>query len=52
MSKVNDGSTPGLPVELTTFVGRRRELGELRDVMAASPLVTLIGVRGPPMNSG
>jgi predicted ATPase len=42
-----DAEGPGdLPSELASFVGRRRELGELRDVLAAFRLVTLTGVGG------
>lgn len=35
-----------LPAELTTFVGRRHELAEVRRLLAASRLVTLTGVGG------
>jgi predicted ATPase/DNA-binding CsgD family transcriptional regulator len=35
-----------LPVELTSFVGRRRELGEARRLLAESRLVTFSGVGG------
>jgi predicted ATPase/DNA-binding CsgD family transcriptional regulator len=35
-----------LPVEMTTFVGRRREIAEVKDAVAASRLVTLTGVGG------
>jgi predicted ATPase/DNA-binding CsgD family transcriptional regulator len=38
--------TKGLPRDLTSFVGRRRELGEIRGAMSASPLLTLIGPAG------
>jgi predicted ATPase/DNA-binding CsgD family transcriptional regulator len=38
---------PGnLPVEATSFVGRRRELAELRSKLAAARLVTLVGPGG------
>jgi non-specific serine/threonine protein kinase len=38
---------PGnLPVTLTSFVGRRRELAEVRQLLAQSRLVTLTGVGG------
>ena len=40
---VSDGN---LPVELTGFVGRRRELGEVKRLLGASRLVTLTGVGG------
>ncbi|MFF0745954.1 BTAD domain-containing putative transcriptional regulator [Streptomyces sp. NPDC004111] len=35
-----------LPTELTSFVGRQRELDGVRDLLAASRLVTLTGVGG------
>ncbi|GIH63214.1 ATP-binding protein [Microbispora siamensis] len=35
-----------LPADLTSFVGRRRELAEIRRLLAASRLVTLTGVGG------
>ena len=35
-----------LPAELTSFVGRRDELAEVRRLLAGSRLVTLIGVGG------
>jgi hypothetical protein len=35
-----------LPQELTSFVGRRRELAEVKSLLAASRLVTLVGVGG------
>ena len=35
-----------LPQQLTTFVGRRRELDEIRDALARSRLVTLTGPGG------
>lgn len=36
----------GLPVELTSFVGRRHEITEVKRLLAGSRLVTLIGVGG------
>lgn len=40
-------STTGeLPLELTSFVGRRRELTEAKNLLAAGPLVTLTGIGG------
>ena len=36
----------GLPLELTSFVGRSAELGELRKVLSTSRLVTLTGLGG------
>ncbi|MBC9824015.1 LuxR C-terminal-related transcriptional regulator [Terrabacter sp. MAHUQ-38] len=35
-----------LPPELTSFVGRRQELGEIRQLLSGSRLVTLTGVGG------
>src|SRR5687768_16657931 len=35
-----------LPLELTSFVGRRRELDEVRRLLGESRLVTLTGVGG------
>jgi len=35
--------TGNLPVELTSFVGRRGELPEVRRLLAASRIVTLTG---------
>jgi non-specific serine/threonine protein kinase len=37
---------PNLPVPLTSFVGRTRELGEIRALLERSRLVTLTGVGG------
>lgn len=47
-----DGSRPGgtgrwrLPAEVTTFVGRRRELADTRRLLSSSRLLTLTGVAG------
>jgi predicted ATPase/DNA-binding CsgD family transcriptional regulator len=38
--------TVRLPVELTSFVGRRHETSEVKDALATSRLVTLTGVGG------
>ena len=38
--------TGNLPAELTSFVGRRGELAEVRRLLAGSRLVTLTGVGG------
>ncbi|HYY45905.1 MAG TPA: AAA family ATPase, partial [Candidatus Angelobacter sp.] len=35
-----------LPAEATSFIGRRRELAELRKALGASRLVTLVGPGG------
>ncbi|MFE5700809.1 ATP-binding protein [Rhodococcus koreensis] len=39
-------TTGNLPHELTSFVGRRREIGEVRRLLSVSRLVTLTGVGG------
>src|SRR5215471_13526527 len=40
-------SRPGnLPAELTSFVGRRRELGEVKRLLAQTRLLTLTGSGG------
>ena len=40
------GATGRLPLELTSFVGRRHELTEAKNLLAGSRLVTLIGIGG------
>lgn len=40
------GAVGALPVELTSFVGRRRELSEVRRLLSVSRLVTLTGMGG------
>jgi predicted ATPase len=40
------GQAGNLPVPLTTFVGRKREVGELSELFQASRLVTLVGPAG------
>ncbi|QYB07766.1 LuxR family transcriptional regulator [Rhodococcus sp. USK10] len=40
------GRTGNLPVELTSFVGRRHEVGETKKMLSASRLVTLTGIGG------
>lgn len=37
---------PNLPVQLTSFVGRERELADVEDLLSASRLVTLTGAGG------
>ncbi|MDN3356619.1 LuxR C-terminal-related transcriptional regulator [Actinomadura sp. DC4] len=37
---------PGLPADLTSFVGRRREIADVRHLLSRSRLVTLTGVGG------
>src|SRR3954462_2097189 len=36
----------GLPVQLTSFVGRDREIGAVKDLLARARLVTLVGPGG------
>ncbi|WP_113701386.1 ATP-binding protein [Nonomuraea lactucae] len=38
--------TGGLPAELTSFVGRRHEIAEVKRLLSGSRLVTLVGVGG------
>src|SRR5258708_38158906 len=40
------GPAGNLPAELTSFVGRRREVAEVRRLLSMSRLVTLTGVGG------
>ncbi|MFI7167073.1 protein kinase [Rhodococcus erythropolis] len=40
------GRTSGLPLELTSFVGRRTELAEAKNLLSTSRLVTLTGIGG------
>ncbi|MDI9978923.1 protein kinase [Rhodococcus sp. IEGM 1307] len=40
------GATGSLPLELTSFVGRRHELTEANNLLAGSRLVTLTGIGG------
>ncbi|WP_172651790.1 protein kinase domain-containing protein [Rhodococcus opacus] len=40
------GATGTLPLELTSFVGRRHELTEAKNLLAGSRLVTLTGIGG------
>ena len=35
-----------LPIQLTSFIGREREMAEVKTMLAASPLVTLTGAGG------
>lgn len=44
MSRKDPTST--LPAEMTTFVGRRQELGDIKQLLATSRLVTLTGAGG------
>src|SRR5262245_49899316 len=45
-SKPGESASGRLPAELTSFVGRRRELADTRRLLAASRLVTLTGAGG------
>ncbi|MEV0145853.1 MULTISPECIES: LuxR C-terminal-related transcriptional regulator [unclassified Nonomuraea] len=40
------GRTHGLPAERTSFVGRRREIAQIRRILSATPIVTLTGPGG------
>ncbi|MFE5703483.1 protein kinase [Rhodococcus koreensis] len=40
------GATGSLPLEMTSFVGRRHELTEAKNLLAGSRLVTLTGIGG------
>jgi non-specific serine/threonine protein kinase len=42
----SSGPAPGLPVQLTSFVGRQREIAELTQALASSRLLTLTGTGG------
>ena len=44
--KAPSATLHNLPAELTSFVGRRKELQELPSVVASSPLLTLVGAGG------
>jgi len=44
--RASAGATGGLPLELTSFVGRRHELTETKNLLAGSRLVTLTGIGG------
>jgi predicted ATPase/DNA-binding CsgD family transcriptional regulator len=46
MPRTDRTSAGNLPVELTSFIGRRRELAEVKRLLAESRLVTLTGVGG------
>ncbi|PWK87277.1 non-specific serine/threonine protein kinase [Lentzea atacamensis] len=46
MGTVARRRTSGLPLELSSFVGRRREVDEVRRLLSASRLVTLTGPGG------
>jgi predicted ATPase/class 3 adenylate cyclase len=41
-----DSATHNLPVQLTSFVGRQREIAEVRELMGAARLLTLTGSGG------
>ncbi|GAB2645441.1 LuxR family transcriptional regulator [Prescottella soli] len=46
MASAVRGKVGNLPLDLTSFVGRRREVTETRRLLAASRLVTLTGIGG------
>jgi non-specific serine/threonine protein kinase len=46
VGKQNSADLGNLPIELTSFVGRRREIARVREHLAASRLVTLVGAGG------
>jgi len=46
LTRAGSGWPPGLPVPLTAFVGRERELAEVGRLVAANRLVTLVGAGG------
>src|SRR5690242_6502331 len=46
MPRTESMSGGNLPVELTSFVGRQRELAEVKRLLGVSRLVTLTGVGG------
>lgn len=45
-TRVARGEPAGLPAEVTSFVGRRHELAELKRLLGTSHVVTLIGAGG------
>ncbi|WP_182898027.1 LuxR C-terminal-related transcriptional regulator [Microbispora sp. H10830] len=45
-TRVVRGEPAGLPAEVTSFVGRRHELAELKRLLGTSHVVTVIGVGG------
>ncbi|KXX55988.1 MULTISPECIES: ATP-binding protein [unclassified Rhodococcus (in: high G+C Gram-positive bacteria)] len=45
-AKSRRGKSGNLPLDLTSFVGRRRELADTRQLLSGSRLVTLIGAGG------
>lgn len=46
LSQLDPAPAGNLPVDLTSFVGRRRELDEVKSLVSQSRLVTLTGVGG------
>ncbi len=44
--KTLDVHPHNLPVQLTSFIGREREIGEIRKLLAAAHLLTLTGIGG------
>jgi predicted ATPase/class 3 adenylate cyclase len=43
---INIVATHNIPAQLTSFIGRQKELGEVRQLLATNRLVTLTGVGG------
>jgi predicted ATPase/DNA-binding CsgD family transcriptional regulator len=46
MTSATKGASGNLPADLTSFIGRRRELADVKQALTSSRLVTLIGVGG------
>ena len=46
MSEADLGRQGGPPLQLTSFIGRRREVAEIKRLVTESRLVTLTGVGG------
>ena len=46
MTPATKGAVGNLPVDLTSFVGRRTEMADVKQALAQSRLVTLVGVGG------
>ena len=46
MTPATKGAAGNLPVDLTSFIGRRNELADAKQALTQSRLVTLVGVGG------
>jgi predicted ATPase/DNA-binding SARP family transcriptional activator len=44
--KTTDTRSHNLPVQLTSFIGREREMGEIKKLLASTHLLTLTGIGG------